>query len=154
MKKIIKIEKMFNDVIMPKYQQDGDAGIDIHCYLYDETDSEPVKSIKVWSNSSVKINTGIKVEIPEGHYMQILPRSSMGVKKDLILKNTVGIIDSKYRGEILLFIKNIGNEPVEIINGERLAQAIILPYPEVKIVEVDKVGETARGMGFGSSGVV
>ena len=149
----LKIEKMFNDVIMPKYQQDGDAGMDIHCYLYDETEG-PVISTKIWPGSSAKINTGLKVEIPEGHYMQVLPRSSMGVKKDLILKNTVGIIDSKYRGEILLFIKNTGNEPVEILNGERLAQAIILPYPEVKIVEVDKVSETARGMGFGSSGVV
>ena len=150
----LKIEKMYDDVIMPKYQQEGDAGMDIHCYLYDETEEGPVISTKIWPGSSAKINTGLKVEIPEGHYMQILPRSSMGVKKDLILKNTVGIIDSKYRGEILLFVKNAGNEPVEILNGERLAQAIILPYPEVKIVQVDKVSETSRGAGFGSSGRV
>ena len=62
----LKIEKMYDDVIMPEYMQLGDAGFDIHCYLHDES-GEPVKSIKIWPGSSVKINTGLKTSFPHGY---------------------------------------------------------------------------------------
>ena len=148
----LKIEKMYDDVILPKYQQLGDAGFDLHCYLYDEAEKEPVKSIMIYPGCSAKIHTGLKCEFPQGYYLAIYPRSSMGIKKSLALCNTVGIVDSEYDGEILIFVRNFGNEPVEILNGERIAQGILMQYPLVKIVEIDKRPETERGSGFGSSG--
>lgn len=149
----LKVEKMYDDVIMPEYMQDGDVGLDIHSYLCDES-GEPVKSIKLWPNSSAKINTGLKFCIPQGYFLELHLRSSAGVKKDLRLKNTVGIIDTNFSHEILMFVKNEGNEPVEILNGERIAQIILRKAEEVEVVQVDKVEQTERGAGFGSSGRV
>ena len=77
----------------------------------------------------------------------------MGIKKNLILKNTIGLLDSDYRGECLIFVKNIGNEVVFIENGERLVQGLIIPYMRPNFVEVDELDSTERGAnGFGSSG--
>ena len=149
----LKIEKMYDDVIMPEYMQLGDAGMDIHCYLHDES-GEPVKSIKIWPNSSAKIHTGLKTSFPHGYSLELVPRGSMGIKKQLMLMNTIGIVDSQFDQEILLFVYNYGNEPVEILHQERLVQGMIKKCEEVKIVQVDKIEKTSRGEGFGSSGVV
>lgn len=148
----LKIEKLHKDVITPQYQNIGDVGFDIHCYLYDEMDKEPVKSIKVWPGASAKIRTGLKFQIPEGYCVELHLRSSAGVKKDLRLKNIVGIIDEKFSDEVLIFVKNTGNEPVEILNGERIVQGILRKREQANIVIVDKVQKTDRGDGFGSSG--
>lgn len=150
----LKIEKMYDDVILPEYMQVGDAGFDIHCYLYDEAEKEPVKSIKIWPNSSAKIHTGIKTSFPHGYSLELVPRGSMGIKKNLMLMNTIGIVDSAYDQEILLFVYNYGNEPVEILHQERLVQGMIKKCEEVKIVQVDKIEKTERGAGFGSSGLL
>ena len=149
----LKIEKMYDDVIMPEYMQLGDAGFDIHCYLHDES-GEPVKSIKIWPNSSAKIHTGLKTSFPHGYSLELVPRGSMGIKKNLMLMNTIGIVDSQFDQEILLFVYNYGNEPVEILHQERLVQGMIKKCEEVKIVQVDKIDKTSRGDGFGSSGRV
>ena len=148
----LKIEKMFEDVILPEYKNDADAGFDIHSYLYDETEKEPVKSIKIYPGASAKINTGLKFQIPEGYYIELHLRSSAGVKLNLALKNTVGIIDEKFSEEVLIFVRNYGTEPVEILNGERIVQGILKKREQAKIVQVYKVEETERGAGFGSSG--
>lgn len=148
----LKIEKMYKDVITPKYQNVGDVGFDIHCYLYDEIDKDTVKSIKVWPGASAKIHTGLKLQIPEGYCVELHLRSSAGVKKDLVLKNTVGIIYEKFSDEVLIFIRNNGQEPVEILNGERIIQGILRKREEANIVIVDKIQKTDRGEGFGSSG--
>ena len=148
----LKIEKMYDDVIMPDYKNEGDSGFDIHSYLYDEAEKEPVKSIKIYPKSSAKIHTGLKFQIPEGYYIELHMRSSAGVKLNLDLKNTVGIIDEKYSEEVLVFVRNYGNEPVEIMNGERIVQGVLKKREQAKIVQVYKVEETERGEGFGSSG--
>lgn len=147
----LKIERMHNDVILPKYQQLGDARFDIHCYLQDE-ECEPVKSIKIYPHCSAKIHTGLKTNFPHGYELELVPRSSMGIKKKLMLMNTVGIVDSEYSNEILLFVYNYGDEPIEILHQERLVQGKINKCEDVEIVEVNKIQETERGSGFGSSG--
>lgn len=100
-----------------------------------------------------EINTKVSVEIPEGFFGLLCPRSSMG-KKGFSLVNTIGIIDSDYRGQIILHFVNNGASGQSIKRGDRIAQLLIVPYisPEIKVVE--ELSETVRGTGgFGSTGV-
>lgn len=129
-------------------QTKGSAGIDLPAYLKN--------SVKVQPGEDIKIDTGIHVEIPEGFYGLVLPRSSFGIKKTMILKNTAGVIDSDYRGPIKLFLRNYGNDTVEINDGERIAQLIICPFEAVttsRVESLDDLTITSRGSGgFGSTG--
>ena len=99
------------------------------------------------------IHTGVYMEIPEGYVGIVVPRSSMG-KAGLVLRNTVGIIDSHYRGEIMVLAKNVNTESrIEIEQFERFAQIVIVPVflPEIEVV--NELSETKRGTGgFGSTG--
>lgn len=129
-------------------QTSGSAGIDLPAYLEN--------SVKVQPGEDIKIDTGIHVEIPEGFYGLVLPRSSFGIKKTMILKNTAGVIDSDYRGPIKLFLRNYGNDVIEINDGDRIAQLIICPFEAVSTSRVDNIEDltsTNRGNGgFGSTG--
>lgn len=148
----IKVKKFRENAELPFKATRGSVGADLRVY-FDKEDGEQISKVVLQPNQSIKVSTGIAVEIPEDYWMDIRPRSSAGIKKDLVLKNTTGVIDSDYRGEIFLFIKNIGDIPVEIENGERIAQAIILPNYEVNYIEVEELSETNRGDGgFGSTG--
>lgn len=148
----VKVKKLRGDVEIPFKATASSVGADLKVYL-DIENGEQISKIVLQPNQEFKCHSGIAVEIPEGYFMQIAPRSSMGVKKNLILKNTVGIIDSDYRGEILLFVKNIGSEPITIEHKERIAQAIILPNLETVYEEATELSDTERGEGgFGSSG--
>lgn len=123
------------------------AGIDLPACLG--------KILTVKSKEYVDINTKIHVEIPRNHFGMIVPRSSIGTKKHLALQNTVGIIDSDYRGPIKLKFFNYGNDVITIEDGEYVAQMIIVPYTSVdlqKVDTLDKLSETERGSGgFGST---
>ena len=130
---------------IPAYATEHSAGIDLYC----KSDED----IIIKSKETVKINTGVYVEIPEGYFGAVYPRSSTGVKKHLMLANTIGIIDSDYRGEIMVFFYNYGNETQIIKNGDRLAQLVIQPYLRCDIELVDSLEDSARGEdGFGSTG--
>lgn len=152
----VKVKKLREDVIIPQQADTGSVGFDLSIYLpFDNEAGEQVSKVVLNPNQSVLLSTELAFEIPEGYYMQIHPRSSMGIKKKLILENLTAIIDSSYRGPVMLAIKNIGQDKVEILHRERLAQAIILPYPKVKFIEAEELSETERGEGgFGSSGRV
>lgn len=150
----IKVKKLRPEADIPFKATRGSVGADLKVY-FDKENGDQITEVVLQPNQALKCSTGIAVEIPEGYWMDIRPRSSSGIKKDLILKNTTGVIDSDYRGEILLFIKNIGNEAVIIEHGERVAQAIILPNYEVGYTEVEELSNTERGAGgFGSTGRV
>jgi len=96
------------------------------------------------------IGTGVKAAIPKGYFGQIVGRSSMALKGLMVFTGTV---DSGYRGEIRVVIQNISMAPVDVKCGDRIAQLLILPVPDVKWVEVKKLEETDRGAnGFGSTG--
>ena len=99
--------------------------------------------------------TDLRVEIPKNHVGLILPRSGLG-RKGIALVNTIGVIDSDYRGEIGITLQNTGSEPVAIAHGDRVAQMLIVPYAKVQLERVDEVSalsETERGVGgFGSTG--
>jgi len=150
----VKIKKVHKNAAIPKQATIGSAGFDLHvvdAYTYNDNGSFDYINLK--PNESVQLDTGLSFQLPEGHVMLITPRSSMGIRKNLMLQNTIGVLDSDYTGHCYLFVKNIGTDVETITNGERIAQAIILPYPKVNFVEVEELDDTERGSGgIGSTG--
>lgn len=128
----------------PKKQTVGSAGID----LFNNTD----KAFTIKPNESVYIQTGMFVEIPEGYAGLLFARGSLGYKYGCTLTNSVGVIDSDYRGEIMARITNISQETHTIKAGERCAQLVVVPVPDTEYIE-DELNVTERGTkGFGSTG--
>jgi dUTP pyrophosphatase len=135
----VKFKKLHPDAVTPSYAKDGDAGLDLTAIS------------KSHSDTFVQYGTGIAVEIPSGYVGLIFPRSSVSKLENFYLKNSVGVIDSGYRGEIMLrFNKSTDSYRA----GDKVGQLIIMPYPTVKLQEVDELSDTERGGGgFGSTGV-
>ena len=134
--------KLDDEKCMPKRSHPSDAGLDIRS----------IKQVVVMRDRDSDLHTGLYVEIPPGHFGLIVPRSGLG-SKGLRLRNTVGIIDSDYRGEIMLMAKNKGHDTIVINKYERIAQLVIIPYTYVDLEVVDSLEDTVRGEnGFGSTG--
>ena len=130
--------------VLPKYAHDTDAAADI--YAAETYELAP-------HSLSNKIKTNLKIALPEGWAAAILPRSSIGAKTGLRLSNSVGIIDSDYRGEIGVLYDNISDSAYTINAGDRIAQMVIFPVHHFKPLSVDSLEETERGEGgFGSTG--
>ena len=137
----VKIKKLHPDAKMPRYAKPGDACVDLYS-IHLEKDK----------NQNDVHRTGIAVEIPDGHVGLLFPRSSIS-KTSCNLRNSVGVIDSGYRGEIILKFGCISNLDC-YKTGDRVGQLLILPYPQIEFEEVDELSETSRGVGgFGSTGV-
>lgn len=139
----IKIKKLHKDAIIPTYAKIGDAGLDLTAI-----------SIS-YSDNYIEYGTGLAIEIPEGFGGFIFPRSSVS-SYDLNLCNSVGVIDSNYRGELKLRFKSLYNYQLnkKLYNiGDRVAQLIILPIPKIELELVENLSDSVRGSsGFGSSG--
>ena len=160
----VKIKKLSKDSVLPTYAKDGDAGMDLVATseYYDD-------------DGNIVYGTGLSFEIPKGYVGLLFPRSS-NAKKQIILSNSVGVIDSSYRGEVMLKFKSSASSfslkslfklifnqdaKITIINnvkksynlGERIGQLIILPYPQIEFEESEELSETERGNGgYGSTG--
>ena len=137
----IKIKKLHKDAVIPSYAKQGDAGMDLTCVGWTTTETY------------VEYDTGLAMEIPEGHVGFLFPRSSVS-KTNLVLANCVGVVDSGYRGPVKLRFKEM-NGPIggRYKIGDRVGQLIIMPVPNFNCVEVDELTETSRGEGgFGSTG--
>lgn len=135
----VKIKKLHPKAVIPSYSKPGDAGMDL-----------VITSIISENSLDVSYGFGIAVEIPEGFVGLVFPRSSIR-KTDLILSNSVGVIDSGYRGELQATFKKGGLNKYEV--GDRGAQIMIIPYPEIEFEETDELSNTERGEGgFGSTG--
>lgn len=146
----VKIKRLVEDAVIPAYAHPGeDAGLDLVATSFEH---------KVDTDCYV-YGTGLAIEIPKGYVGLLFPRSS-NRKTEAYLTNSVGVIDSGYRGEIMVSFKNrnctgscIPNviKPYEI--GNKIAQLIIIPYPQIELVEVDELSDTDRGAtGHGDSG--
>ncbi len=117
--------------------------------LYADVD----KVIVIDAHSTVQIGTGLAIEIPEGYFGGIFARSGLATKKGLAPANKVGVVDSDYRGEVMVALYNQSNEPKTIEKNERIAQMVVTPFLKVEFNEVDELDETDRGSGgFGSTG--
>ena len=104
---------------------------------------------------ATRVRTGLAFEIPQGYHMKVFLRSSIGAKTTLRLANQTGIIDSDYRGEVMLLVENIGNAPVRVAEGARIAQCLIEKNTPTAFVFGDTLSDTERGDGgFGSTGNV
>ena len=141
----VKIKKLVDNAVIPSYAHDGDAGMDI-----------TATSVSFDNDNNVVYGTGLAFEIPKGYVGLLFPRSS-NAKKDLLLSNCVGVIDSPYRGEVLFKFKRtkkgwFRKEKIYEV-GDRIGQMIIIKHPTIEFVESEELSETERGCsGYGSSG--
>ncbi len=141
----INIKKLNKNAIIPNKGSEFSAGYDLYACL-----EEP---INVKSNQTVKIPTGLAMEIPVGYAGMIFARSGLSTKKGLAPANKVGVCDSDYRGEYIVALHNHSNEDVTVNPGERIAQLVIIPFLSVDFIETDTLNDTLRGTGgFGSTG--
>ena len=139
----VKIKKLHVDAVIPAYSKPGDAGMDLTAVSATQD-----------QYGNVVYGIGLAIEIPEGHVGLLFPRSSNS-KTDLYLTNHVGVVDSGYRGEIMFKFRPINgllNAKVFQV-GERVGQLLIIPYPQIELVESEELSDSERGEGgFGSTG--
>ena len=139
----IKIKRLNEDAILPEKQHDSDAGYDLHS----------IEDIILKPNQIYKVKTGIAIQIPNNYGGLVLPRSGLSSKYGISLINTPGLIDSGYRGELLIPLINHSSNEYTINKTERVAQLILLEIPEVKIEVTSDLDESDReSKGFGSTG--
>lgn len=133
-----------NGAKVPTYAHETDAAADLYA----------MEDIALKEHSlGNKIRTGVKIQLPEGWLALIIPRSSIGAKTPLRLSNSVGLIDSGYRGELGVLYDNIGDEPYVINAGDRIAQLLVMPSYRFQAKVVDILADSDRGeTGFGDSG--
>ena len=143
--KNINVKKLNDLAKLPTRGSSDAAGYD----LYAATSY----NIEIQPHTTVKIGTGLSFELPQGTFATIFPRSGIATKRGLRPANCVGVVDSDYRGEVIVAFHNDTDEVQSIEPQERIAQMILLPFVEMSFNEVDELSDTARGgSGFGDSG--
>ena len=138
----LKVKKLRDDAKIPTRGTGRSAGIDIYS----------LEDAKIWPGDVKCFHTGLAFEIPIENWGCLAVRSSLG-KRKVIISAGISVVDDDYRGEVLIYIANLGAYPVEILKGDRYAQMVITPVTMCDIVEVDELTPTDRGGGgFGSTG--
>lgn len=141
----INIKKLNEKAIIPTYGSAYSAGAD----LYALTDEEVV----IQPGQTAFIHTGLATEIPEGYVGLVYARSGLACKQGLAPANKVGVIDSDYRGELVVALFNQSGEAKKVKYGDRIAQLVIAPYLKCEFIESEELSDTTRGAGgFGSTG--
>ena len=139
----IKIKKIKENAVIPKYAHEGDAGVDLY-----STEDYLLKP-----GERILVSTGIQIAIPKCYEAQIRPKSGLALKEGLSIVNTPGTIDSPYRGEICIIAINLGQQDIKIEAGKKVAQMVFNKIEEAGFEEVDELDDTKRGAGgFGSTG--
>lgn len=145
---MIKVKKLHPDAALPEYATAGAACFDLVAV--------GVNGVPVMPHRAEGFRTGLAFEIPEGHVMLVFSRSGHGFKNDTRLANCVGVIDSDYRGELMVKLTKDGenhDSVLRVMSGDRIAQALIMPVQRFELQLVDELTETARGTGgLGSTG--
>lgn len=136
----VKIKRLKINAVIPKYSRQGDVGLDL------------TATSVFFEKDLICYGTGIAIEIPNGYAGLLYPRSSV-CNVDLSLSNSVGVIDSNYRGEIIVKFRKTKDRPEIYLVGDRIAQLIITPFLQADLEDSQELSETNRGsLGFGSSG--
>ncbi len=142
----VRIKKLDERAIVPTYGSPFSAGADLYA-LSDE-------DIVLVPGETKFVHTGISMEIPQGYVGLVYARSGIACKRGIAPANKVGVIDSDYRGEIMVALHNHSNNEQKIESGERIAQIVIAPYVTAEFEECDELSDTSRGAGgFGSTGI-
>ena len=141
----VRVTRLKRDAIVPKYMSPGASGCDITACV-----SEPME---IAPGSRASVPTGLAFEIPQGFEIQVRPRSGFAFKKGLTVINAPGTIDSDYRGEVMVLVVNLGQEPVTVAPGDRIAQLVLQQVEQIAFREVTELSKTEREAGgFGSTG--
>lgn len=160
----LKVKRVHQDAILPTYATDGSACMDLYAVQIDDVTVEDTSVLRrhgaikgmrmVDEGRHVTFRTGLAFEVPPGHVLLIFSRSGHGFNYGVRLSNCVGVIDSDYRGEVKVQLtQDNGGSPLRVWNGDRIAQAMLVPIPRVQLLEVAELSETKRGEGgFGSTG--
>ena len=141
----ILIKPLNDTVLIPRYETPGASGMDISAHIQEKIFLKP--------GEKALVPTGFSLAIPNGFEVQIRPRSGLAIKKGIGILNTPGTIDADYRGEIKVILINLAKDEFIVENGLRIAQMVVCPIVQGKLVVVKDLPETARGSGgFGSTG--
>lgn len=143
----VSIRKLSHRAIIPTQGSEQAAGYDLYADLY------PYDEATVSPHETMKVHTGLSMEIPEGYFGAIFARSGLATKRSLRPANCVGVVDSDYRGEIIVAIHNDSDDPMTFKDLERIAQIVFIPHGSAKFELVESLSETERSDGgFGSTG--
>jgi dUTP diphosphatase len=139
----LAIRRLRDDAVLPERAYSGDAGLDLAA----------CERVELAAGERATVPTGLAVAIPEGFAGFVQPRSGLAARHGLTVVNSPGLVDSGYRGELRVVLLNTdANEPFVVEPGMRIAQLVVLPAPELELVEVEELPESERGIrGFGSS---
>lgn len=171
----LKVKKIYEKAVVPQYAHKGDACFDLSIIIDEsnvpmiyDSEAQSFKELPYWNtfkedgryivifhqNETIMFHTGLKFETEAGYNMKVFVRSSTGIKKNLVLANGTGVIDTaQYRGELMIALTNIGEGAQVVMDGERVAQAEIVKALDVDIEVVDELSDTERGEGgIGSTG--
>ena len=141
----IAVKKLNERAVLPTYGSEYSAGADLYALLDEELVFMP--------NETKFVHTGLAMEIPEGYAGLVYARSGLASKRGLAPANKVGVVDSDYRGELMVALHNHSSQPQTVQPGERIAQLVITPFLKAEFFEREELSETVRGVGgFGSTG--
>ncbi|KEQ03951.1 dUTP diphosphatase [Pseudorhizobium pelagicum] len=136
------------DLPLPAYETPGAAGMDLRAAV---AEGEP---LTLQPGERALVPTGFVFEVPDGFEAQVRPRSGLAFKHGITCLNTPGTIDSDYRGEVKVLLINLGQEAFVVSRGMRIAQMVVAPVTQVRVMERSEASTTPRGAGgFGSTGV-
>ncbi len=136
------------DLPIPAYATTGSAGFDLRAAVSDDM------PLTLAPGERALIPTGFACAVPQGYEMQVRPRSGLAVRHGISVANSPGTVDSDYRGPLMVCLINLGDSPFAIHRGDRIAQAVVAPAPQLTLIEVSDLDATMRGDGgFGSTGL-
>ena len=141
----VRIKKLRSNAVVPTYGTPFSAGADMYACL-----DEP---LTIAPGETKMVHMGVAIELPEGYVGLLYGRSGLATKRGLAPANKVGVIDSDYRGELMVGLHNHGSVPQTVESGERVAQLVVAPYVTAVFEETQELSDTLRGAGgFGSTG--
>lgn len=143
---IVKIQKLREDAVIPTRGSEKAAGYDLYAAIPED--------VYIFPHTTMKIKTGLAMELPDNTFGAIFARSGLATKQGLRPANCVGVCDSDYRGEYMVALHNDTDTVQVVVPGEKIAQLILLPFLPIEFNMVDELSETERGEGgFGSTGL-
>ena len=150
----LKIKRITETAVLPTQNSTQAAGLDLYADIPVGNNILPPQSLLIEPHQTIYVGTGLSMSIPEGFFGAIYARSGLACKQSLRPANCVGVVDSDYRGQVVVALHNDSEEPQVITHGQRIAQLILQPYFTTTITEVDELDSTDRGEGgFGSTGL-
>lgn len=150
---VVPITRIRNRTPLPRYMTTGAAGMDVHADVQDLTHLTDGKdTVTIPPLGRVLIPTGFSLALPDGYEAQIRPRSGLALRAGLTILNSPGTIDADFRDEVKILVINLGELPIHITHGDRIAQLVVAPVTRVDWLEVEQLPPTSRTGGFGHTG--